>query len=507
MLWDQILFSLSPYMLLICLTGVTLGILWGAMPGLSTTMAMVLLIGLSAGMEQYVALMFMLGVYTGSVFGGAISAVLINIPGTPDAVPTMIEGHPLAQRGEGGLALGTAIAASFMGNWVGIVLLIAFIPIVLKLALQFRSWEMFLLAMWGIAISGTMTSGELPLKGWISGWIGLMVAFVGLDAIHGVPRYTFGSLLLEDGISYVPILIGLFGLTEILRVLPQKSPYAIPTKVGRVVPPFRSLVRYSRAALRSGLIGTLIGAIPGAGANVASFLSYDVGKRRANPEERAKWGKGSYEAIVCAEVANNANVGGSILPTLTLGIPGNAPAAAILACLELKNVVVGPAIQIEHPDLIYFIYFALIIANFFMYGMAIALVKPSVKLFSLPRSLLMPLIIPLCVIGAFAVNLNFLDVYVMLGAGLIGYILDRYGFPLAPLVLAVILGPLADENLRRALLVFEDKSIWFVLSRPIGTALILVVLFTFYDGIFRRRKAAESAPAVKDQHLHKQEKM
>jgi putative tricarboxylic transport membrane protein len=466
MVWDQILAVLSPYMLLICLTGVTLGILWGAMPGLSTTMAMALLIGLSAGMEQYVALMFMLGVYTGSVFGGAISAVLINIPGTPDAVPTMIEGHTLAQRGEGGLALGTAIAASFLGNWMGILLLIAFIPIILSLALQFRSWEMFLLAMWGIAICGTMSSGELPLKGWISGWIGLMVAFVGLDAIHGVPRYTFGSLLLEDGISYVPVLIGLFGLTEIIRVLPQKNPYAIPADVGRVVPPLRSLIRYARASIRSGLLGTLIGAIPGAGANVASFLAYDVGKRRAKPEERAKWGKGSYEAIVCAEVANNANVGGSMLPTLTLGIPGNAPAAAILAALELKNVVVGPAIQIEHPGLIYFIYFALIIANFLMYGMAIAL----------------------CVIGAFAVNLNYFDVYVMLGSGLIGYLLHRFGFPLAPLVLAVILGPLADENLRRALLVFEDKSIWFVLSRPIGTALILVVLYTFYDGIFKRRK-------------------
>ena len=489
MIWQHISVALTPYMLLICLTGVTLGILWGAMPGLSTTMAMALLIGLSAGMEQYTALMFMLGVYTGSVFGGAISAVLINIPGTPDAVPTMLEGHPLAQKGEGGLALGTAIAASFMGNWVGILLLVAFIPVILLLALQFRSWEMFLLAVWGIAICGTMSCGEMPLKGWISGWIGLLVAFVGLDAIHGVPRYTFGSMLLEDGISYVPILIGLFGLTEILRVLPQKNPYAIPAEVGRVIPPFRMLVKYSRAAIRSGLIGTLIGAIPGAGANVASFLSYDIGKRRAGPEEQAKWGKGSYEGIVCAEVANNANIGGCMLPTLTLGIPGNAPAAAILAALELKNVVVGPSIQIDHPGLIYFIYFALIIANFLMYGMAITLVKPCVKLFSLPRSLLMPLIIPLCVIGAFAVSLNYFDVYVMLGSGLVGYVLHRFGFPLAPLVLAVILGPLADENLRRALLIFEDKSIWYLLSRPIGTPLVLIVLYTFYDGIFKRGKS------------------
>jgi putative tricarboxylic transport membrane protein len=184
MILDQLLLALTPYLIFVCLIGVTLGILWGAMPALSTTMAMALLIGLSTGMGQDTAIMFMLGVFTGSVFGGTITAVLINIPGTPDAVPTMIEGYPLARRGEGGLALGTAIGASFMGNWIGILLLIAFIPVVLALALQFRSWEMFLLATWGIAICGTMSAGKRPLKGWISGWIGLMVSFVGLESIR-----------------------------------------------------------------------------------------------------------------------------------------------------------------------------------------------------------------------------------------------------------------------------------------------------------------------------------
>ena len=486
---SQLAIAFTPWMLVVCLAGVTLGILWGAMPGLSTTMAMALLIGLSTGMSQHVAVMFMLGVYTGSVFGGAISAVLINIPGTPDAVPTMIEGCPLAQRGEGGLALGTAIAASFLGNWVGIFLLIAFIPAILFLALQFRSWEMFLLAMWGIAICGSMSSGEMPLKGWISGWIGLLISFVGLDAIHGVARFTFGFRILEDHISYIPLLIGLFGLTEVLKVLPQKNPPGIPSKVGRVIPPFSMLWKYARTSLRSGLIGTIIGAIPGAGANVASFLSYDIARRRARPEERAKWGKGSYEAIVSAEVANNANIGGSMLPTLTLGIPGNAAAAAILAALEMKNIVVGPTIQTENPGIIYFIYIGLIIANFLMYFMAIGLIKPCVKLFSLPRTLLMPLIIPICMMGAFAVSLSYFDVYLMFIAGIAGFILHRFGFPLAPMVLAVILGPLADENLRRALLVFEDHSILSVLiDRPLGTVLLLVVLYTFYDGIFRRAK-------------------
>ena len=487
MLLEQLLLALTPLMIATALLGVTLGIIWGALPGLSTTMAMALLIGLSTGMSQSVAIMFMLGVYTGSVFGGAISAVLINIPGTPDAVPTMMEGYPLAQRGEGGLALGTAIAASFMGNWVGIILLISFIPLLLTLALQFRSWEMFLLALWGIAISGTMSAGDRPLKGWISGWIGLLIAFIGLDAIHGVSRFTFGSYVLDDGISYIPLLIGLFGLAEVLRVLPQDSPTGIPSQVGRVIPPMSSLIKYSRAAIRSGLIGTIVGAIPGAGPNVASFFSYDIGRRRASPEERKKWGKGSYEAIVCAEVANNANIGGSMLPTLTLGIPGNAAAAAILAALELKNVVVGPTIQTENPGLIFFIYIGLIIANFLMYGMAIVLIKPCVKLFSLPQTLILPMIIPVCVIGAFAVRLSYFDVYLMLSSGIGGYILYRFGFPVAPMVLAVLLGPLADENLRRALLILEDKEWWAVFTSPVGDILLVVVLYTFYDGIFRRR--------------------
>ncbi len=497
MIFDAVLQVLTPYLIVVSLAGVSLGIVWGALPGLSTTMAMALLIGLSAGMQQDTALVFMLGVYTGSVFGGAISAVLINIPGTPDAVPTMIEGHQLARRGEGGQALGMAIGASFIGNWVGILLLIGFIPLILTFALQFRSWEMFLLAVIGISISGTMAAGALPLKGWIAGWLGMLVAFVGLDAIHAVPRFTFGVLELQDGVNYVAVLIGLFGMSEILRVLPQKDHYSIPTEVGRVIPPLGRLAKYSRTAVRSGVVGTVIGAIPGAGANVASFLAYDLGRRRAPPEEKKKWGKGSYEAIVSAEVANNANIGGSMLPLLALGIPGNAAAAALLAALTLKNVVVGPTIEIDHPGLIYFIYAALVLANLLMYGAAIMLIKPCVKLFSLPRGLLLPLIIPICVIGAYAIRLSMFDVWVMLASGVVGYALTRFHFPTAPIVLGVILAPLADENFRRALLLFEDKSIGFVASQWVGTVLLIGLLFIFVEGALRilrdRRAQQENA--------------
>ena len=498
---DAFIQVLDPWLLLMALGGVSLGIVWGALPGLSTTMAMALLIGLSVGMEQSSGIVFMLGVYTGSVFGGAISAVLINIPGTPDAVPTMIEGHALAKKGEGGQALGMAIAASFIGNWVGILLLVAFIPLILVFALEFRSWEMFLLAMIGISICGTMSCGAMPLKGWIAGWLGIMVALVGLDGIHAVPRYTFGIPELIDGVNYVAVLIGLFGLTEVMRVLPQRQQVTLPESVGRVIPSLSRVMRYAGTAVRSGIIGAVTGAIPGAGANVASFLSYDVARRLARAEEKAKWGKGSYEAIVSAEVANNANVGGSMLPTLALGIPGNAAAAALIAALALKNIVVGPTIEVDHPGLICFIYAALVIANLMMYGAAILLIKPCVKLFSLPRGILLPMILPVCVIGAYAVRLNMFDVWVMFASGLVGLVLRHFRFPIAPIVLGVILAPMADENLRRALLVFEGRSLIDVLSQPVGTVLLVALILIFVEGTVRIWRSGRSLTPAPTQRL------
>ena len=493
---DALLHALTPYLLLVTLGGVVLGIFWGAMPGLSTTMAMMLLIGLSVGMKQDVALAFMLGVYTASTFGGAISAVLINIPGTPDSVPTMIEGHTLAKLGKGGQALGLSITSSFLGNWVGILLLVGSMPLILAIALEFRSWEMFLLAVIGISICGSMTSGTMPLKGWMTGWLGMMLAFVGYDAIHGVARFTFDIPALYDGISYVAILIGMFGLAEILKVLPQREHTPMPENVGRALPSIGLLIRHMPAALRSGLIGTIIGAIPGAGANIAAFLAYDVGRRRARPEERAKWGKGSFEGIVCAEVSNNANIGGSMLPTLTLGIPGSAPAAALMAALQLKNVALGPTIAVDQPGLIELIYALLIVANFLMFGAALALIKPCVKLFSLPRGLLMTLIIPICIIGAFAVRTNMSDVWVMVAGGFIGYAFYMFKFPAAPVVLGVILAPLADENLRRALLLFDNNGLGFFARQYVGHVLVIVIAFVFIEGFRRGRRSRKLAAAA-----------
>lgn len=471
-------------MMLLCFSGAALGIVWAALPGLSTTMAMALLVGLTYNMSTEPAIIFILGTFTGSVFGGAISAVLINIPGTPDAVPTQMAGFPLAQKGQGGLVLGMSITASMVGNWIGILLLVTCVGYVLDIALKFASWEVALLALWGVSISGTLTSGEAPVKGWISGWLGILLAMVGREEIHGIERFTFGNAELLLGIPYIPVLIGLFGMTEIFMVLSQPHPYIIPQKIGKIFPSIKMFLKYWKSIVRSSFVGLVTGIIPGAGANVATFVSYGIGERFSG----RRFSKGDMEGVICSEVANNANIGGALLPTLVLGIPGSATTAAFLAALNLHGIVVGPTIELEQPGIMYFMYGTLIVANIGMYLCAFALIKPSVKLFSLPREILLPIIALLCVLGAFAQKMSMFDIYLMFGFGVLGLCMRKFDIPIGPLVLGVILGNMLDQNFRRAMLIFEDKSLWQILiDRPLGTLLIGVVLITFINGIWPKK--------------------
>jgi len=474
---------IQPYVIFATVCGVALGVIWGALPGLSTTMAMALLVGLTYKMSMPLAVGFLLGTFTGSVFGGAITAVLINIPGTPDNVPTQLAGFPLAKQGKGGLALGTAIIASFLGGWFGILLLITMVPVIIALALKFGSWEIFWLAMWGIMISGRITGGERPLKGWISGWLGLLISTVGLEGIHGYARFSFGSVELAAGLSFIPIMIGLFGLTEIIKTLMEPTPYTLPARVGKIIPPFSLIKKYWKDAIRSGAIGTILGVIPGAGAGSSTFISYKVAEDLSGED----FSKGSLHGVLAAEVADNANIGGQLIPTLTLGIPGSTPSAAFMAALSLHGIIVGPMIQQEHPGFMSFIYGTLIMANIFMYVLALLLIKPSVKLFSLPKELLMPFIVVLCVLGSYCVNISQFDLSLMFISGLVGFFMYKMGFPFAPAILGIILGPLADHNLRKAMLIFQNKSIWDILSRPAGTILMIVVLLTLLEGIIRKK--------------------
>jgi len=475
--------AFNPYLMMINTSGSLLGIIWGAMPGLSSTMGMALLVGLTFSMPSDVAICFMLGVFTGTVFGGAITATLINIPGTPDNVPEQMAGFPLAKKGFGGLVLGTAITASMIGNWMGIFLLILAVPVALEFALKFTSWELGLLMLWGVAISGTLTAGERPLKGWISGWVGLLFAMVGRELIHGYERFTFGNVYLSAGLPMIPAMIGLFGLAEVFDTLSEPSPYILPQKVGRVFPPLSMIFKYWKSIIRSSIVGLLTGIIPGPGAASATYVSYGLGERFTKKD----FSKGSFEGVICCEVADNANIGGQLLPTLVLGIPGSTTSAAFLAALGLHGIILGPTIQLEQPGILYFIFGALIVANFAMYLGAFALIKPSVKFFALPKTLLLPMVTLLCVIGSFVEGIEMFDVYMMFGFGLLGYLMRKTGFPPGPMILGIILGSQADQNLRRAMLVFQGDIIENILSRPIGLVLLAIVIFTFISGLIRKR--------------------
>jgi putative tricarboxylic transport membrane protein len=370
------------------------------------------------------------------------------------------------------------------------------VPVIIYVALQFSSWEMFLLAMLGIAISGTLTSKEWPIKGWAMGWLGLMLAMVGKEAIYGVERFTFGAVELTSGIRPLPVLIGLFGMSEVLNVLSRSQAYALPEQVGSLWAPFGLIRKYWKSSLRSGIIGTLVGATPGAGADVASFVSYTVGEQVTG----RKFSEGDLEGVICSEVANNSVIGGGLLPTLTLGIPGTNNAALFMAALALHGIIVGPNIEMNHPGFMYFIYAALFVGNLCMYVTAFFLVKPCVYFFSMPTGVLMPAVAMLCLIGTFATGNSMLDVFIMFAAGLVGFAIHRLGYPFAPLVLGMILGPLADENLRRTLVLYKGRMSE-LLSRPIGLLLIVAVVWSFYYGIQRsrresRRLAAEDAQTI-----------
>lgn len=477
------------HMLIFTAATVAMGIIWGAMPGVSTVMAMALLVGLTTKMTPYQAIMVLMAIMVSSMQGGSIPAVLINIPGKATAIPTAIEGYPLTLKGEGGLALGTAIVSSFVGNWIGIIALILLVPVIMAIAMKIGSWEVSLIALWGIAICGTLTENEKPIKGWISGWIGLLIATVGIDPIHGVHRFTFDKMELVDGVGYIAIIVGLFGLTEVFKSLSSPTVIMKAGPIGRILPKFSMVRKYFGCILRSGFLGLVIGALPAAGANIASFLSYIAAKQRAKGEEREQFGKGSYNGLIAAEVADNACIGGDVLPTLTLGIPGSTGMAIVLGALNFHAIRVGPAMETHHPGLLYFFYISLILVNVFTYIIALGMIKPAVRLLTLKKEILMPLIVPLCAIGSFGINESTFELYTMLAFGVLGVVLSKLNYPAAPMILGVILGPMIDENLRKAIVIFQGQqaSIIDILSRPVGTLMLVIVAITFYKGIFPRR--------------------
>mgnify|MGYP005842362897 CR=1 FL=1 len=464
----------SPVHLAILFGSVLLGIIFGALPGLTSTLGVALLTAVTYGMDAATAMVCLLAIYVGGTYGGSYSSILINIPGTAASAATALDGYPLALKGQAGRTIGLSTTASAVGTIISMIFLVTVSPIILHFALQFTSFEFFLLAFFGILISGTLTTPDLVIKGWISGFFGLFLAMVGRDRLQFYPRFTFGIPELDSGIEVVPVLIGAFGIPQIIQVLKDRVQVGEIQKLQRILPEFGTLLRNIPKIIRAALIGVGVGCVPGIGEDIAAWVSYGAAKNTSkNPEN---FGKGEPTAVLATEVANNACVGGAIIPLLNLGIPGSPPAAMLLGALMLHGVTPGPMITFEHPTFIIECAAILLLASMAMWIVGMTLAKQVVKVLRIPAPLFMPIVGLLCIIGSYALGLDLTNLYLMIPVGIICYFLTELGYPIAPLVIGVILGPMADENLRRALMVSQG-SFWPILTRPVALSLLLIIVW------------------------------
>jgi putative tricarboxylic transport membrane protein len=483
---------LTPLTLLYVAASTFIGIVIGMLPGLTATMGVALLTGLTFGFPPKQAIVILICVYVGAIYGGSRSAILLNIPGTPANAATCLDGFPLAQKGEAGPAIGLATTSSFLGTVFGLLCLAFFTPLLGKIALEFQSWEFFWLAIFGIIVCGNLTAPTDPLKGWIAGFLGLLVSLVGQEGITGYSRFSFGFDQMRGGFALIPVLVGVYGIAEVLAVMRETVVPRVVMQIQKVLPRWQDLWQYRRTMLRSGVIGVIIGAIPGVGEDVAAWVSYDFAKRASKrPEE---FGKGSREGLIAAETGNNACIGGAVIPVLSLAVPGSAPAAVLLAAMWLHGVRPGPLLMLEFPNYIWEVTAMFILASLAMLILGLSLVRTLVKILMVPRPILMPIVFVLCVIGSFAISVRIFDIWVMLAFGLLGYPMRKYNYPAAPLVLGVILGDMADVNLRRALIrTAGDVTPFF--TRPISLILLAITIFTIVarTAWFKRIVAASSA--------------
>ncbi|HSK67868.1 MAG TPA: tripartite tricarboxylate transporter permease, partial [Candidatus Limnocylindria bacterium] len=462
----SVVFSLYGFVALTL--SVFLGLIFGMLPGLTATMAVALLTGLTYSFDGPLAVMVLIGVYIGSISGGCQSAILLNIPGTPASAATAVDGFPLARKGKGGLAIFVANMSSFSGTILSVAYLLLFTPLLTSAALKFNSHEMFLLAVFGIIICGNLTSGGRPIKGWISGFVGLLISQVGRDTVGSFARFTFGVMNLTGGISLLPVMIGLFGFPEIVASFSAAKRRLVNSQKYKAREGFAVYARNWFNVLRSSVLGMVMGAIPGVGEDTGGWLSYWAQKRSSkNPEE---YGRGCIDGVVSAETGNNAAIGGAIIPVLSLGIPGSAPAAVLLAAFVMHGYRPGPLLlDPRHgtPEFLYYVVVFMVVSSVLMWLIASNISRLSVRVLRIDQRVLMPTIFIMSVIGAFVVNNRVFDVKLMFVFGMLGVAMRYMKYPSAPFLLGVILGNMADDNLRRALNL-HNGSIMPFFTRPIS---------------------------------------
>ncbi|MDD2476464.1 MAG: tripartite tricarboxylate transporter permease [Dysgonamonadaceae bacterium] len=459
--------------LLLFIIGTISGMIIGSLPGLTTTMGVSLLITFTWGMSLMEALVVIISLHVGGTYGGSTAAIFLNIPGTPAAAATAMDGYPLAKMGKGSLVRGLATIQSSIGTVIGAFVFLFATPILVKFSLNFGSWEYFLLALFGIVVSAKMTS-ESMLLGIISGCLGLILATVGMDSTYGVIRFTFGITELFDGFGLIPVLIGIFGISEVIDSLINLKPPLKIDKMSSVIPRIKEIVKYQALAFRSTLFGVFIGSIPGVGADVACWVAYDNAKKQSKSPET--FGKGNPEGVVAAETANNACVPGTYIPMLSLGIPGDSVTAVILGGLMLHGIQPGPLLGVERPELIYQFFLILLISAVLLLVIGLGFSSFFQKILLVPTSIVLTVVSVLCVVGTFAVNNRIFDIYVMVIFGFIGYGMKKLDLSIPPLVLGIILGPMAETNFRRAMISASYSFMPFI-TRPISLVLLILIVY------------------------------
>ncbi|PWC09263.1 C4-dicarboxylate ABC transporter permease [Brenneria roseae subsp. americana] len=478
--------------IIVVFLGALAGILIGIIPGLTVNMGIALLLPLTYSFQGVSGILLLLGVYCGAIYGGSITAILISTPGTPASAATVLDGYPMAKRGEAGRALGLSTMGSLFGGVFSTIALILVAPMLATVATGFSAPEYFALAIFGISII-TSVSSQSMIKGLIGGGIGLAIATIGLDPMTSGMRFTFDSVYLMGGISFIPILVGLFAFSQGLLSFEEdyrerfsNSVQRNVAKISRILPSWEDFRRCLPTWLRSSVIGTAIGTIPGVGGDISSWIAYNEAKRWSKkPEE---FGHGSPEGVSAPEAGANAVSGGCMVPLMTLGIPGDGATAIIMGAFLVQGLALGPQLFTEHPVEVNTIFIGLMLANLFMGLLGFMGMKLFVKVMDIPRTILVPTILLLCTVGAYTVNHSMVDVFVMMGAGIVAYILIKLDFSMSPIVIGIILGPLAETNLRRSLMMSQgDPSIFF--TRPVCAVFIIIALLTLFLPIF--------SPAIK----------
>lgn len=471
--------ALLPSNLLMMVIGVTIGIIVGCMPGLSAAMGVALLLPLTFGMKPETGLIMLGGIYCGAIFGGSISAILIHTPGTPASAATALDGYELTKRGKAGKALGTACIASFFGGLLSCISLYFFAPILAQLAMKFGSPEYFWLALFGLTIIAGVTSGSM-VKGLMSGAFGLVLSTIGMDPMEGTERYMFGIDQLYNGINVTCALIGLFSLSQVFMLAEKsiKQRGGIVEFKDSVILKMKELRQIGPTVIRSWLIGNIIGLLPGAGASIACFLGYNTARQfSSKPED---FGHGSIEGVAGSEAANNAVTGGSLIPTLTLGIPGESVTAVLMGGLIIQGLQPGPELFTKYAPMTYTFFAGFVIIQFLMLVIGLGGCRIFAHISKLSDAILIPCIFVLCVIGSFAINNSFIDVIIMFIFGVTGYLMRKLDLNTAAVVLALILGPIGERGLRRSLTLSGD-DITILFSTPICWVLITLCILSSFS--------------------------